>query len=391
MNSFYKSIALCFVLLLPMMASGKVVVTEKNYADTIPFAYRNGQILVPITIKGQTYHFLYDTGATACMLPDTLDHLFVEEKKSRKITSADNVKSEKLKSGILSEMTLGNLHINGMRCVLQKPNGSNMFILGADLLYNSGIIAKIDVKKKLLILTDRKKHFQDEKGYEIPLSVTMTLPKLKFRLSDGCTGRAIFDSGNNSLFMISRKYYDESVNGKTGEDFKQQVLWSDFGSTLIGANGAEAASEKIVMKMKEVKMKNVTLRDVPVSVMETYTGFGTELLEYGSMIINPKEFCLYFQPYEEDNGVVQLKERDSFAGYNIQDGKIKVELIDTNSELYRKGVRKGDYLIEVNGVPVNSYDDYIKVSENVNRKDVNILRYRTASGDIVELSLPAIE
>lgn len=391
MNSFLKSLALCFVMLMPTMASGKVVVTEKNYADTIPFTYRNGLILVPITIQGQTYQFMYDTGAMACMLPDTLGHLLVEEKRDRKITSADNVRSEKLTYGVMSEMTLGKLHINGMKCVLQKPNSANRFVLGADALFESGILAKIDMKKKILILTDRKKHFDGEKGYKIPLDFSLPMSKIKFRLSDGCTGKAIFDTGNNSLFYISRKYYDDSVNGKTGDEFKKQVLWTDFGSVLIGANGAEAASEKIVMKIKEVKIKDVTLRDVPASVMEKYTGFGTGLLDYGSMIINPKEYCLFFQPYKEDNGIVQLKERDSYVEYNIQDGKIKVELIDKNSELYRKGVRKGDYLVGVNDVPITSYEDYLEATKKMKRKDTKIMKYRTASGEIVELSLPPIE
>lgn len=376
--------------LIPMLSFGKnIKVAEKNYVDTIKIIVSNDMIYVPVTIKGKTYQFLYDTGASACVIPDGADELFEKETRKQKVRSADGVVSKNNRSGILSEMTIGNLHFKGMEGIMMKDQGADSLILGARLLYRKGILAKLDMKEKILILTDRKNFFDGEKGYHVPTCLFYPDPTVNFSLSNGCKGRVLFDSGFNGIFAFERKYYDESCKGADSLAFKKQIQWTDFGSTMVTANGAEAACDKIIMKL-DLKLKNITFCDVNAMVHPKYTGMGAEILKYTRLIINPKNFELIFQPYC-DSDSVRLRFYDSGIGYNSSDGKMKVEVINTNGEVYKKGVRKGDYLIEIAGQPAETYEDYVKVLDEIDKYKPFIVKYRKTSGEIIEAEFPALE
>lgn len=296
-------------------------IAETNFVDTIPITYRNGRVLIPVSIQDSTYMFLYDTGASTCILPESFDYLFEKQLSDKRLRDFDNISTSKMKSGIISEMTIGRLHIKGMKGVLSNKRMPYQCLLGADIFYENGIAAKLDIIKGILVLTDRQGFFDDEFGYTIPVLWGYGYPNVKFSLSYGCSGNALFDTGFNSFMFIAKKYFDKSVKSNTGDMFRKQVINKDYGSFVIGVNGAERSTEKVNMKISEVKIGNMTFQDMPVATSREFTAIGCRILEFGSMIIDPHSRQLIYQPYNICNRVVIDEKQSPFILHRSRETK----------------------------------------------------------------------
>ena len=131
--------------------------SKKDFVDSIQIEWERNQLIVPVEIGGKQYRFLFDTGAAQCVIyADTPIKGCTTVGQIRSHDGGGHVSHVPMV--IMPTMTLGRLRITGCQATMhERPVKGRRIdgILGFNII-NKGISAKIDVRRQLLILTDRK-------------------------------------------------------------------------------------------------------------------------------------------------------------------------------------------------------------------------------------------
>lgn len=378
-------IFLCFLESTSVFAvvNHKISYKEKNFCDTIEISYEDNHIIVPVIVNNHKYRFMFDTGASLCIFNDSIGDLSKEEKDSVEVGDIHKTR-KKAEHGTMQDFYLGKNcysdfdYVVGHFGVTLNYDG----ILGAYDLIRNGISAKIDIRNGIMILTDKKGMFKNEQGIRIPYKDFLNC---QFSMSYGCSGNARFDTGANLFMKVDKsKYFDNSANGKDKDKFKRQVRWRDYGSSDYGVHGLGSACETIYMQLDEVKMGDVVFMNMPVDSESGNTVIGCRTLEYGSVIIDSDKKMLKYQPYDSENNVY-IKEKVKDVSCSMNEGHIVVSMINTDSDVYRQGLRKGHTLVEFNNYPINNIHDYYKAHGTTDQNKIYTTKYRDENGNIIEI------
>lgn len=94
----------------------------------MPFEYRNGLIILKVTIQNEIYDFILDTGASNVLSKELADKLKVIPLGSEEITDI-NKKSERLEYTKLDDIQIGGINYIGFALHLLATIGLLIFIL----------------------------------------------------------------------------------------------------------------------------------------------------------------------------------------------------------------------------------------------------------------------
>ena len=383
-----------FILLivaLPSFAKSKKVesIVEKDFVDTIKVSYENNVMIMPVKIGDRYYRFMFDTGCSCFLLNDSLRHLMQETGHKTKCTDFNAVRKS-LDDGVLPEVTLGKTHLTNVEVkamTYNYPFGIDGCI-GMHELNNSDIITKMDLKDSIIIITDRKDFFANEKGQVMNYYPKHVCPHVNFSLSHGCKGRFMtFDTGCNSFMFLNDFYYKKSLKGKNKDLFMKQIEWVDTGSVSYSVHGIEKGNEHVFMKFDEVKLGDLMcINNIPTEVSSGGTVIGCRILEYGSMIMDSHAHTLTFQPYDKTSENINITQHEKGVYMRIDNDKMVVSLINPNGKEYKQGLRKGDVLIECNGVPITCKDDYLlRVRPQIDKLESYKAKFKNKEGQIIEI------
>ncbi len=361
----------------------ELLLSKKGFCDTIKISYINGHIYVPVKINNKEYKFLFDTGARDFML-DSANGNIVKEQQGSILFGGFDKRKNKTEYGFMREFQLGSVSISNYNYVVinvgMPLNCDGM--LGAYRLIENGISVKINLQDSLLVLTDIKNVFDKEDGFEIPYKNKLNV---QFTMSYGCSGWAMFDTGANSFMRVDKsEYYDKSASGKSGNLFMEQIEWRDIGSAARGANGLEKPNEQIFMKLKELRLGEGIFCEIPIKAAFGGTLIGSRILEYGNIIINPERKKLIYQPYASGK-VVRIEKKNDDVVYSWENGNLYVSMINTNSDVYKQGLRKGFCLTEYNNYTIAGVNDYLNAKEKSSKDLTFSAKFKNETGDIIEI------
>lgn len=113
---------------------------------------------------------------------------------------------------------------------------------------------------------------------------------------------------------------------------------------------------------------------------------GSAILEHPSLNIDPYKQCFFFLPHDGNSEIVAGNEEDgeyffvpSEAGDTL--GALQT-VVRKDSKAYQKGMRTGDYLISINGVPMTDMCSYMVLKQK--EKIISIV-LRTPEGETKEI------
>ena len=137
----------------------------------------------------------------------------------------------------------------------------------------------------------------------------------------------------------------------------------------------------------EVKVGDLALQDLWISTNSNTTKTGSALLEHASLIIDGPKKCFFFLPHDGKREVVVGNEDKKGLTHVMADkgdalGVMKA-LVRKDGEAYQKGIRSGDYLISVNGIPINDYCTFLNLKTDTDERHYV---YRTSQGEIKEIA-----
>ena len=397
---------ICFIVLTSLSVEAQkkpfrdIHFSQHDFVDTVKIKIWDGAIIIPVEINGETKNLMFDTGANWGFWIGDEEEWMKPSGETLTLTDSQNAKMKKaiyrmppIKMGNTTIENYPLMADNGMKAyVCDRIDGA----FGFDLV-TCGLSFKFDTKDSLMIVTDRKGFFKKEEKRQPKLkymphnSYYMTSPLVWVDFPWG-RYKMLFDSGWISGWIDM----PEPILNHWSKDDRKMLKEVDEYTALIDTTVSTEAGffgqsmDTMLYRrlhFPEVKVGDLALQDLWISTNSNTTKTGSALLEHASLIIDGPKKCFFFLPHDGKREVVVGNEDKKGLTHVMADkgdalGVMKA-LVRKDGEAYQKGIRSGDYLISVNGIPINDYCTFLNLKTDTDERHYV---YRTSQGEIKEIA-----
>lgn len=372
-------------------ATAPVCFSKRDFADTIKIKVIDGAVVVPVEIEGQTRNLLFDTGSP-------LGLWFGQKETWKKQITTDSLTfgdiNGKSRGQIIYQfptIKMGNLQIDNYPMIVEDAMSEficNRFdgVIGFNLV-GKDLSFKLDTKDSLLIVTDRKKFFAEEEKGQPTAKYKM---KRAYRPSvyvESPVGwiETVFDTGALNRWLdlpqedLDRWFQKSPKKRKLLDDLTIQT--DTTVNTSFGIYGFSA--DTIVgrfLHFPTIKIDKLPVNDLYITTAHPTMRVGSAVLKHASLIIDAPKKQFVFMPHNGQDITVGNSETGSASFIPSEAGDtlgVLKAVIRKGSTAYQKGIRTGDYLIEVNGISIKDICTYMLME----RKDEETLfKFRSPKG-----------
>lgn len=373
---------LTVILLLLSLSSGaqhtlynlKFTLSQTNFVDTIPIEYERGRITMPVSINGNTYRFLFDTGASQTTI---FDDVAIDGLKSAGTTVSHDAIGARttVRKAALPPMTLGSTVFTGCQAIVQhrivRGRSDIDGIIGFDIVCK-GLNVKIDLRNRQLILSDLFDYFEKEPGITMKYWLDLHVPYVEVCPFGKYRERVLFDTGSRQLYVMNKNSF-ESGAWKAKENISSQIEGRTIGRYAMGHGGVEPRGEVVFLLLNRLQFGTFSFNDLHTLTTQGGSHLGVKVLEYGAVIFNPKRRRLRFQPYDDlQNAVVESKRLEKAI---VSDkGRPVVGLIREGCKPYEAGLREGDTIMMIDQKPIRTFADYLRFRPIIDHEHVFMVR-----------------
>lgn len=334
--------------------------TAIDFIDTLSIEWEREQVYVPITINGRSYRFLLDTGAGMSVVYSGTP--LADSPHAGDIISHDATgRSDTVRMVTLPPMQLGSVAIYGCRAVVhQRAAAISSFdgILGFDIV-NGGLSMKIDVPRRQLIITDRKRLFDREPGaVSVRYRLNYHVPYIDIVPFDRYHELVLMDTGSRQFFSMNKGHFDEA-------ELDMPLLTNCMvegrsrGRHAIGHHGIEPEGEVAFLQLNGLRLGRYAFSDVHALTTQGGSHLGAPLLAYGSVAFNPRSRRMIFVPASDEQPCIVGNEQLEIAFVADSLGRAQVGLLWERGVPYRQGFRQGDIIEQIDHRPVRGFAHFV--------------------------------
>ena len=84
-------------------------------------------------------------------------------------------------------------------------------------------------------------------------------------------------------------------------------------------------------------------------------------------------------------GRVSINDNNEDVMFVCESGNIYVAMLNPNSDIYKQGLRKGNYLIEYNQKPIKCIADFYNARNMTDKDKTYMAKFKNEIGDVVEI------
>lgn len=361
MKKIFTLIVLTFYassIFAQIVTSNQGKIKQKHYYQEISYQEIKGDIIVPVTINGKNYNFLFDTGCTMSVISDKI-YKDLNLPIVRQINATDGSgETEKIRFILIPEIDIQGITFRNIQGVVFPNNPGNESVqlaecfgidgvIGSKILKNS--IVQFDEQKKHIIITNDIKRIllQNSDCQKVRLFLRQSAPYFKITLQKGgrkVAHKVLFDSGDAGGFFTL------SLN-KLNDCIIDQIAESE-GSFEIGAHGAYKKQKHILLSIPQLGISGTIFNDVIVTTTNAnYSRIGIKLLQYGKITLDYKNKRFYFEPFDSINTSKPVAAPLTSA-LNFQNGKLVVGIIWDKA--LESQINLGDEILSINGIDIQS-------------------------------------
>ena len=396
---------ICFIVLASLSVEAQkkpfrdIHFSQHDFVDTVKIKIWDGAIIIPVEINGETKNLMFDTGANWGFWIGDEEEWMKPSAETLTLTDSQNAKMKKAIYR-MPPIKMGNTTIENYPLI--ADNGMKAYVcewidgaFGFDLV-TCGLSFKFDTKDSLMVVTDRKGFFKKEEKRQLKLkympynSYYMTCPLVWVDFPWG-RYKMLFDLGWIGGWIDMP---EQTLNRWSKDDRKMlkeidehTALIDTTVSTEVGFFGRSL--DTILYRrlhFPEVKVGDLALEDLWISTNSLSVKTGSAILEHASLIIDGPKKCFFFLPHDGNREITVGNEQRIGLTHTMADkgdtlGVLKA-LVRKDGEAYQKGLRSGDYLISVNGIPITDYCTYLNLKIDTDERHYV---YRTAQGEIKEV------
>ncbi len=389
---------IAFVATTPMLsqnliktATTPVSFSKRDFADTIKIKVIDGAVVVPVEIEGQIRHFLFDTGSPLGLWQGEKEAWMRQFMADSLLFGDSNKRSRNQIIYQFPTIKMGNLQIENYPMIVENAMSEftcNRFdgVLGFNLV-GKGLSFKLDTKDSLLIVTDRKKFFAEEEKGQPTAKYRMRRAYCALVYVDSPFGwiEMVFDTGDlNTWLALSQEDLDRwfQKNPKKRKLLDDLTLQTDTTiNTSVGLYGL--STDTLVGRLlhfTKIKIDKLPVNDLYITTAHPTMRVGSAVLKHASLIIDAPRKRFVFLPHNNQEIRVGNSETGSASFIPSEAGDtlgVLKAVIRKGSIAYKKGIRTGDYLIEVNGISIKDICTYMLME----RKDEKTLfKFRSPKG-----------
>lgn len=370
--------------------------SQHNFVDTVKIKIWKGAVIIPVEINGEVKNLMFDAGADRGFWIGNEEGWMTASGDSLSVYDSQHAKKKKAIFR-MPPIKMGHTTIENYPLVVDNALDDLVCdridgAFGYDLVV-CGLSFKFDTKDSLMIVTDRKNFFSKEEKRQPTLKYKRyhkTRPMVWVQFPFG-RFKILFDSGAiGGEIDLSEDFVSRMANADPEMRQKLDAITVRKDTTVITEAGLFGNSKDSVsyrtLHCPEVGLDNLILKDVWISTDKRLSKIGSTILEHNSLIVNGDKMRLVLLPH--DGKMVQNVGNEDKRGVKhvLADksdtlGVMKA-IVRKDGEAYRKGIRTGDYLISVNGVPITDYCTYLNI---VNAEGVRHHVYRTPEGETIEV------
>ena len=372
-------------------ATATISFSKKDFADTIKIKVIDGAVVVPVEIEGQTKNLLFDTGSPLGLWHGQKE-VWMRQITTDSLTFGDI--NKRRRNQIIYQfptIKMGNLQIDNYPMIVEDAMSEficNRFdgVIGFNLV-GKGLSFKLDTKDSLLIVTDRKKFFAEEEKGQPTAKYKMKRAYCPLVYIDSPIGwiETVFDTGAlNRWFDLPQELLDHWLqkSPKKRKQLDDMTIQTDtMINTSIGIYGFSA--DTIVgrfLHFPTIKIDKLPVNDLYITTTHPTMRVGSAVLKHASLIIDAPRKQFVFLPHTGQDIIVGNNEAGSVSFIPSEAGDtlgVLKAVIRKGSTAYQKGIRTGDYLIEVDGISIRDICTYMLME----RKDEEaMLKFRSPEG-----------
>ena len=348
---------------------------KKNYYTEVAYAELKNKIIIPVKIQGQTYRFLFDTGA-----PNLISHSLkdlIQTKALQTIQVKDaNDKRRPLSVVIIPLLDIGGVSFKNSPAIVNDTASNFLFdclkidgIIGSNLVRNA--IVQIDSRKKQIILTDQAKRLGLEGlgSLDMALNSNQSSPYIWIRLTGEGKAReqVLLDTG-------AEGFYDLSFN--SFKKLNQLQVFSHIDSAQgykgVGLFGVSEPTTHYRVQLPSIDFLDTEFANViSVSTAALKSRIGADLLRYGKATLNFKQKRFYFEAFDSK---VDLQEEVWSFSPTVKNGQVVVGIVWDES--LSTSLKSGDSIIKINELDTGSMDIcdlLVKASPLQDHDELNII------------------
>ena len=145
------------------------------------------------------------------------------------------------------------------------------------------------------------------------------------------------------------------------------------------------------LRFPTIKIGKLPINDLYVTTTHKTSRIGSAILKHTSLIIDAHRQQFVFQPHDKQGITVGNSEVGGLSLIPTETddsvGVLKV-FVRKDSEAYRQGVRTGDYLIEINGIPITDLCTYILMEH---KNEETSLKFCSKNGIVKLITLRTLK
>lgn len=333
--------------------------SHKDFVDSIAIEWNRQQIYLPVEINGRQHRFLLDTGAgQSVIFSDTQPEGC--RPAGQMIAYDANNQRDTVAVVKLPPLTLGHLTLTGLQATVQQRTANNQNIdgiIGFDI-FCKGLLGKIDVAQRRLILTDRKKFFDREAGFDVRYRLNYHVPYIQVKPFERYKERVLFDTGSRCFYVMNKQSFDRGKK-KNARTILTQIEGCSMGRHAMGHFGVEQRGEVVFLHLHQLYMGDFLFTDLHAITTQGGSHLGAAVLDYGSLIINPLKHRLRFLPYD-GQPFAQISNPQLEIAFIEKDGLPAVGLVWEGGTPYQQGFREGDVILQIDHRPVRSFQQFLR-------------------------------
>lgn len=263
-------------------------VEQQKFAVNIPFEYRLGLIVFDVTIDGQEYSFILDTGAPNVISKKLAEKLDLTSTSYQDVGDSQGEES-KLGFTSIEKISIGGINFLNTGAAIADLSISREVaclnvdgFIGANLMKNA--IWKFDYDKQIITISNSTESLNiPEQNEKVPFFTKMTgTPILDITLNSVTEKNVILDLGSNGDIALSKKTLDKIM--KTEAKLPLSV---SFGNSSSGLYGTGASDSIYYTSVSDVSFGDIALKNTIVEFTnESASTIGTNFFKNYDLVIN---------------------------------------------------------------------------------------------------------
>jgi len=358
--------------------------TPKKFRTTVVGEFVLDEMLIPVTINGKTYHFIFDTGAVTIVSPELVVELGLKPVTSNEVIDAAGIKTQE-KIFMIEAIELSGVTFSKIGCAsMSFDSFSTALCRKVDGLLGTNIMrlgnCKIDYNTHSVTLsTDKIK--PDFEYDTVDFEHNFSDSPIVYLIAGDTRFPALIDSGNNRSIDVPDTIYKMMKFPKTSFTRKSH------GRSSFALSGNSDQTE-IAVRADSLYFGDILLRGQRLHISpSSQILIGNKFLkQFGEVIISWDKSKIYV-PRQT---VPQEAEYDFGFTPFIENGKMVVVEIWEGSPAEEKGIAINDIILKINDMDVSLmtpklWCEFIKKTKDMESINVE-LRKPDGSTKFIELS-----